>query len=69
MGRPIVRYCCYFLGHNGKELVAEDIEARSDEDAVERARRSFEQWPMFPAFELWLGNEHIHREERRRPAA
>ena len=65
----MVRYRCYFLGRNGKILVAEDIEASMDPDAIDRARQSFDQWPMFPAFELWLDDKRIHKEQRSRPAA
>ena len=65
----MARYRCYFLGVNGKILVAEDIDASSDVDALDRARQSFSQWPMFPTFELWQGDNRIHKEGRNKPAA
>ena len=65
----MARYRCYFLGLNGKTLVAEDIEAGSDDCALDQARQSFSQWSMFPAFELWLDDKRIHKEQGSRPAA
>jgi hypothetical protein len=65
----MAHYSCYFLGRNGKALVVEDIEARSDGHALEQARRAFSRWPMFPAFELCQGDTLIHNEDRKRPAA
>jgi hypothetical protein len=65
----MAHYCCYFLGRDGKALVVEDIEARSEEGALEQVRWAFSQWPMFPAFELRGGDKLILREGRERPAA
>jgi hypothetical protein len=62
----MARYRCYYLGANSKTLVADDIEALSDKDALVLARRRFEELPMFPSFELWLGDRRIHKEARTR---
>jgi hypothetical protein len=62
----MARYRCYYLGANSKTLVADDIEALSDKDALVLARRRFEELPMFPSFELWLGDHRIHKEARTR---
>ena len=64
----MARYRCYFLGANGKILVADDIEALSDTDALAQARRRFDELPMFPSFELWLADRRIHKEVRTREA-
>ncbi len=64
----MARYRCCYLGANSKILVADDIEARSDTDALTQARRKFEELPMFPGFELWLGDHRIHKEARTREA-
>src|SRR5258707_14536229 len=58
---------CY-LGANSKILVADDIEARSDADALTPARRKFEELPTFPGFELWLGAQRIPKEARTQAA-
>jgi hypothetical protein len=62
----MARYRCYYLGANSKTLVADDLEALSDKDALVLARRRFEELPMFPGFELWLGDHRIHKEARTR---
>jgi hypothetical protein len=58
------RYRCYFLGPNNNRLVVEEIEAMSDQDALERARDRFVLLVPFPAFELWRDDHRLHREER-----
>jgi hypothetical protein len=62
--RVMHRYQCYFLGPNDKRLVVEEIEAMSDQDAVERARDRFLLLAPFPTFELWRDDQRLHREER-----
>jgi hypothetical protein len=60
----MARYDCYFLGANGKVLVTEEIEARSDADALTQARRKFTALAMFPRFELRCDERPIHSEAR-----
>jgi CheY-like chemotaxis protein len=61
----MARYRCCYLGANDQTLVADDIEALSDSDALAQARQRFEKLPMFPGFELWLGERRILQEARR----
>jgi hypothetical protein len=58
------RYRCYFLGPNDSRLLVEEIQAMSDQDALERARDRFVLLAPFSAFELWRDDHRLHREER-----
>lgn len=59
----MAHYRCYLLDGRGKIVKSEDIEAASDADAVELARRYLAKHESH-AFELWRGRDRLRKEAR-----
>jgi hypothetical protein len=55
----MAQYRCYFLGSDGQLVGAETIQCNGDDEAVERARRTFATKVYAKGFELLEGDRRV----------
>jgi type II secretory pathway component PulF len=59
----MAQYRCKFLDAKGRMLCTEDVEAETDQQALEKVRSRFA--PVRNAFELWREDTRVHAEGRK----
>jgi hypothetical protein len=56
----MAQYRCKFLDANGRMLCVADVDAATDQEALEKVRSRFA--PITNPFELWRGDARVHAE-------